>query len=186
MCDEPTVPYGYCHCGCGERTTIAKQSDPRKGSLAGHPYRFLHGHHSRARNVPLCGYVIEDRGYLTPCWVWGLDTRNGYGCIRRAGQSMGAHVAMWTDRHGPVPPGLQLDHLCRVRACCNPDHLEPVTAAVNTRRGLSAKLDEARVIEIRGLVASGWEKAAIASAYGIHVRHVGRLASGERWALPRR
>lgn len=37
---------------------------------------------------------------------------------------------------GPIPDGMQLDHLCRQRACCNPDHLEPVTCLVNVRRGI--------------------------------------------------
>ena len=40
---------------------------------------------------------------------------------------------------GPIPDGLHLDHLCRVRRCCNPGHLEPVEPAENTRRGAQAR-----------------------------------------------
>jgi hypothetical protein len=69
------------------------------------------------------------------CWVWtgSVNATTGYG---RAG-SMGAstHAISWSLLRGPVPEGLQLDHLCRVRICCNPDHLEPVTPRENLMRG---------------------------------------------------
>jgi HNH endonuclease len=50
-----------------------------------------------------------------------------------------AHHVSYTTHVGEVPEGLQLDHLCRVRACCNPAHLEPVTPLVNVRRGITAR-----------------------------------------------
>lgn len=50
---------------------------------------------------------------------------------------------------GPIPDGLELDHLCRVRACCNPDHLEAVTRLVNVRRGNAVKT---RVVRPHGTV----------------------------------
>jgi hypothetical protein len=72
------------------------------------------------------------------CWEWtGSLNRNGYGWgQQRPGQPYRVmHRIMWEDRHDkPVPDGLQLDHLCRNRKCCNPDHLEPVTGSVNTDR----------------------------------------------------
>lgn len=73
-----------------------------------------------------------------PCWLWtGATNRSGYGVIN-AGRRIGpvvVHRAVWELLVGPIPAGLELDHLCRVRACCNPDHLEPVTRAVNVARG---------------------------------------------------
>lgn len=72
------------------------------------------------------------------CWEWGGKTnRNGYGWAQKGpGQPYRVlHRIMWEDAHNDaVPEGLQLDHLCRNRLCCNPEHLEPVTNAENTTR----------------------------------------------------
>lgn len=72
------------------------------------------------------------------CWNWtGPTNRNGYGWgQQRAGQPYRVmHRIMWEDaNNAPVPDGLQLDHLCRNRLCCNPQHLEPVTGSENTTR----------------------------------------------------
>lgn len=77
-------------------------------------------------------WIAQDHGYLTPCWIWQRNTdQAGYG---RHG-SKRAHRMVYESRIGPIPEGLTLDHLCRVHACVNPDHLEPVTRAVNVMRG---------------------------------------------------
>ena len=73
---------------------------------------------------------------VADCWTWtGTRTRNGYGQVRRAGKAWVVHRYVWTTLVGPIPPDMDLDHLCRNRLCCNPDHLEPVTRAENMRRG---------------------------------------------------
>jgi hypothetical protein len=51
----------------------------------------------------------------------------------------GAHRVAYELFKGPIPAGMDLDHLCRVRCCCNPDHLEPVTRKENLRRGLNGQ-----------------------------------------------
>jgi hypothetical protein len=69
------------------------------------------------------------------CWTYtGALTRGGYGQIWWKGKNNLAHRVSYELHHGPAPAGLQLDHLCRNRACINPVHLEPVTARVNTAR----------------------------------------------------
>src|SRR5687767_10789272 len=73
------------------------------------------------------------------CWVWtGSMYRSGYAQIRmggRGGPLRRAHRVAFEIFRGPIPDGLELDHLCRVKACVNPWHLEPVTHAENMLRG---------------------------------------------------
>ncbi len=77
--------------------------------------------------------VIDDAG----CWVWQRSKiPAGYGKISVNGRDLLAHRVAYEAFVGPIPDGLELDHLCRVRACCNPAHLEPVTRAENHRRAL--------------------------------------------------
>ena len=73
------------------------------------------------------------------CWLWtDRPDPGGYGRIKmegRKGRLVQAHRFVYEMLVGPIPEGLQLDHLCRVRNCVRPDHLEPVTGAENQRRG---------------------------------------------------
>lgn len=72
------------------------------------------------------------------CWEWTGALNKGYGVIGRGARGTGleqAHRAVWTLLVGPIPDGMTLDHLCRNRPCCMPDHLEPVTSVENVRRG---------------------------------------------------
>jgi hypothetical protein len=70
------------------------------------------------------------------CWEWtGSHNYKGYGHCYLAGRLLGAHRVVWTLLRSEVPRGLVLDHLCRVRHCVNPAHLEAVTVRVNTLRG---------------------------------------------------
>lgn len=72
----------------------------------------------------------------TGCWIYGgARHANGYGATRWNGRLYKTHRLTYQLLRGEVPAGLDLDHLCHVRACCNPYHLEPVTRAENLRRG---------------------------------------------------
>lgn len=80
------------------------------------------------------------------CWLWtGSLVGEGYGRITDDnGRSAFVHRFAYELLVGPVPGGKQLDHLCRVRACVNPTHLEPVTRRENILRGVSPQAENAR------------------------------------------
>ena len=70
------------------------------------------------------------------CWLWtAAKSHDGYGLFRYGGKNAYAHRVSYEWANGPVVPGLDLDHLCRVRSCVNPAHLEPVTRRINLLRG---------------------------------------------------
>lgn len=75
------------------------------------------------------------------CWLWtGHITSGGYGRLGRTP----AHRVTYSALKGAIPPGLDLDHLCRVRSCVNPDHLEAVTRQVNLLRGIGPQVQRER------------------------------------------
>lgn len=70
------------------------------------------------------------------CWLWTARSCNGYGSFGIGRVPRLAHRVAYTELVGPIPKGMTLDHLCRVRACVNPAHLEVVTAEENVRRAM--------------------------------------------------
>lgn len=77
----------------------------------------------------------------TGCWVWqGNTDRNGYGRIKVEGRQDYAHRVSYRLRHGHIPSGKEIDHLCRNRSCCCPDHLEAVLHRTNVERGFHSTL----------------------------------------------
>mgnify|MGYP001599849985 CR=1 FL=1 len=81
------------------------------------------------------GPVPDYAPHLGPCWIWTAFIRSaGYAHVSWDGQTRDGHLIAYELTIGPVPEGLELDHLCRVRRCVNPLHLEPVTRAENLRR----------------------------------------------------
>lgn len=71
------------------------------------------------------------------CWLWIASTSWGYGNFWVSPEKLWgrAHRISWEMVNGEIPKGLDLDHLCRVRNCVNPAHLEPVTRRENLMRG---------------------------------------------------
>lgn len=83
----------------------------------------------------------------TGCWLWTASvSRGGYAYMQSESREkrVPAHRISYELHRGAIPEGLQIDHLCRVRRCVNPDHLEPVTAAENTRRGRAGEINHLR------------------------------------------
>lgn len=112
---------------------------------------------------------IEQRLVLPrpDCKVWTGATDRGYGRVSVDGQVRRVHRVVWEMERGPIPEGLTIDHLCRVRMCCNTEHMELVTQSENTRRAAVARAAEKLAAEARraasprpsGTPRSTWEAA---------------------------
>ncbi len=111
------------------------------------------GRHRNQFNLP----PVEERFWekvnkTEHCWVWeGARNSGGYGGFRVAGKYVPAHRFVYELLVGPIPTGLEIDHLCRNHSCVNPEHLEPVSHATNTLRGNTlAALNKAKTHCRRG------------------------------------
>jgi hypothetical protein len=78
------------------------------------------------------------------CWITVRTQGMGYSTVSLRGKSLLAHRAAFEELRGPIPEGLDTDHLCRVRACWNPWHVDPVPRTVNILRGDGPRLTRER------------------------------------------
>lgn len=172
---EPDLRHGYCRCGCGSLAPVPKHSDISKGWVGGVPLPYRNGHTQRK----LKRYDIDP---ATGCWNWLVMLNPaGYASTRINGKTQRVHKLLYEIINGPVPKGLELDHTCRNRRCINPDHLEPVTHAVNMQRGKITKLTEDQVRRIRLLSANGYSQYKVAAMIGISRSAVAGILMGRRW-----
>lgn len=129
-CERRYYAHGWCQ---AHYNRSRKHGDPSAGvPIIGY---------SRTANfwakVDKHGPVPAHRPDLGPCWVWTAARHGkGYGMFSvDRKRKVRAHRFAYEMMVGPIPEGLDLDHLCRNRACVNPEHLEPVTRSVNLKRG---------------------------------------------------
>ena len=174
----PANPTGLCGCGCNQVTSVVPHNIRKLGYVAGDHRRYISGHYSRLSPVD---YLEQDCGYETPCWIWQLGRRGGYGEAKVDGRQVRAHRLYYERFVGTIPEGLQLDHLCRQRACVNPAHLEPVTGTENVRRGGGTKLTADRVCEIRQRVTKGDRQQTIADDFGVTQTTISNIKVGKSW-----
>lgn len=146
MPDQLTVLSGYCHCGCGQQTTIQTKNYRARGWVKGEPKQFVHGH-NRTKPLPERFWPKVNKNGPNGCWLWTASLTRGYGVFHMGGGASNmayAHRVAYEWLVGPIPEGLVIDHLCRNPACVNPDHLEPVTNRENILRGEGASARNAR------------------------------------------
>ena len=107
------------------------------------------------------------------CIVWGgAKDADGYGRLKVLGVVRGAHVVAYEAKHGRVPEGTELDHLCRRRDCVNPDHVEAVTHRENVLRG--------NCIAARNARKTHCKRGHEFSAVNTRIVNTGRGRSGRR------
>lgn len=180
MCEQNncSVPYGFCHCGCGEKTNPAPYNSSARGYVMGRAMRFLRGHACGRVGAWHEAWKSEDCGYHSPCWIWQRAFAKGYGVIRVKGTLTNAHRHLYEVEHGELPPSLVVDHLCRNTRCVNPAHMEAVTQTVNTQRSTTAKLDWRKVEAIR---QSQESSVNLAAKYGVGHCAIRRVRQLKTW-----
>jgi hypothetical protein len=88
------------------------------------------------RKVNMDGSIPAHRPDLGPCWEWTASRNQyGYSSFRLGPRMVRGHRFAYELLVEPIPPGLDIDHLCRNRGCVNPAHLEPVAERINVLRG---------------------------------------------------
>lgn len=178
---------GTCFCKCGESTTPAPRSAFKDGMLIGFPQRFCRGHQNigvsqqKPRDFDESYYTVKPMGYKTDCWVWNKALRDGYAMFRVNSVTQGVHRWTYEKFKGTIPEGFEVDHLCRVRSCVNPEHLEAVTKEENIRRGNSAKITAEIAREIRRLRSEGVQAPVIAKMFGIGTSNVYKVQYRTAW-----
>ena len=198
------IPIGRCWCGCGGKTRVAKNTDSQRHRVQDFPTPYIFGHQTKGKPSIKRGvevihpgihpfkfldgspkYVVDE---ATGCWNWvgGIDS-GGYGKTTYAHkQTDRAHVVSW-ELHNKqkVPEGQEIDHLCRNRRCCNPNHLEAKTHIENVRRGKNVKLTLSDVDFIRYLYLSGQKKMVdLGEAYRVNPATISRIVSKQTWNEP--
>lgn len=111
---------------------------------------------SHIKRTPLERFVDNVGKSPAGHWLWGMALSNGYGNFWDGSKKVPAHRWAYEQWVGPIPDGLHIDHLCRIRHCVNPEHLEAVTPSVNVRRS-----DSPPALAIRfGVCINGHEMSA--------------------------
>lgn len=137
-------------------------------------------------------YAEEDRGFETPCWIWGGWTSDSgygmsYGLDGCAQKARPAHVLMWERENGASSKGLHVHHSCEVRNCVRPEHLRALTVrehmALHGRRPKPTlrKLDDAQAAQIRARWADGDSGKLLSREFGVSYSTIRQIIDGRSY-----
>jgi hypothetical protein len=194
------IPYGYCHCGCGEKTTVSKQNHARFGWVKGEPWRFRQGHGRRLKTIDAnkdnaIELFMERVSKTDSCWLWtGYCNKDGYGELSVKDKGTLAHRLSYS-LFNKVDPGDNLVcHTCDNPPCVNPGHLFLGDELINARDMVSkgrqrhsedhgnAKFSNAEASEIKRRVSAGEaSRGAVAREYGVHKTTICQMVAGTTW-----
>jgi uncharacterized protein YbaR (Trm112 family) len=141
MLHDSTIPIGFCQCGCGQRTRLARQTSRAQGWVRGQPLQYFRNHNHTTGSIEKRLWSRIDRLGPDDCWPWqGRLTSSGYGAITYGGRTWPAHRVVERLANGPIEDGILVCHTCDVRypigdisyrKCCNLSHLLRGTNAEN-------------------------------------------------------
>lgn len=196
------IEWGYCQCGCGQKTNIADRDDEMNGIKKGQPLRFALGHYKRPSFMDRFWTKVDMSRGVDACWEWaGYVNRRGYGELTVNGQRVSTHRLAYTLAIGEIPDGILVCHKCDNRACCNPNHLFLGTNADNmhdmVQKGRNSKgkpqihlgeqngnhkLTTEQVISIRERYAAGGiTQKELAQEFEISPTQLSRIVRGLFW-----
>ena len=193
---------GLCECGCGQKTSPARQTDAAKGWIRGRSIRFLQWHHQR---LQVSRESLEKRFWRNVkktegCWLWvGSTKRGGYGQLQVCKHNVSAHRFSYELVNGSIPKNLYVCHNCDNPCCVRPDHLFLGTHKENmqdarskgrTSRGFNlphTKLSETDVLSIRRIHRERRPRYKdIAKVFGVSPTAIGQLIRHETFAWVKR
>lgn len=194
------IPYGYCHCGCGQKTTIALKNHTRTHAVKGEPTKYIKNHVNRiSKNEQIA--LFWSRVSITAddnlCWLWTeKHDKDGYGKTWWNGKTERSHRVAWMYPDYSIPNEMFILHSCDNPICCNPKHLFIGTALDNNRdrerkgRGNQLKgeqhhmhkLTEDQVRDIRRrYFMSNVSYSQLAHEYGVTPSNICMIVKNKTW-----
>lgn len=197
-----TIPYGYCHCGCGNKTFVPIKNCAAKRWIKGIPMPFYENHRGiRPIAERFWKHVDKDGPQVRPelerCWLWtGIPDGHGYGQLkygRNPQRNLKAHRISYEIHFGEITNGLSVLHRCDNPPCVNPAHLFLGTPSDNMQDASAkfrfpcgedshySKLTETDVRQIWSRCLAGDTLSTIAADFGVSVGAVYYIKERKTW-----